>query len=119
MKNLLLIVLLASGICGITPVVRAEPVTMVILAPLALEGAKQASPHVINAMHNGGRQMLEIGKDLGNVLRLPLGILQATIGLPFGLSGEGWTNITMGLCAPFQLVGDILILPLSFFGSGG
>ena len=99
--------------------VQAEPVTMVILAPLALEGAKIASPHVITAMQNGGQQLLEIGKDLGNILRLPLGILQATLGAPVGLLGEGVDNIVIGMFAPFQLVGDVLILPFSFFRGGG
>ena len=109
------------SLCGVcfSPKAHAEPVTMVILAPLALEGAKVASPHVITALQNGGRQMLEIGKDMGNILRLPWGLLQATFGFPLGLFGEGLENITAGLCAPFQLVGDILILPFSFFRRGG
>lgn len=119
MKKLLLItILFAVNVCFIHRV-QAEPVTMVILAPLALEGAKIASPHVITAMQNGGQQLLEIGKDLGNILRLPLGILQATLGAPVGLLGEGVDNIVIGIFAPFQLVGDVLILPFSFFRGGG
>ncbi len=101
------------------PKAQAEPVTMVILAPLALEAAKQVSPYAISALQSGGRQLLEVGKDLGNLLRLPLGIIQVTLGLPFGMLGDGVENITIGLFAPFQLVGDVLILPLSFFGVGG
>ena len=65
------------------------------------------------------QQLLEIGKDLGNILRLPLGILQATLGAPVGLLGEGVDNIVIGMFAPFQLVGDVLILPFSFFRGGG
>ena len=119
MKKLLLIfVLLLSGVFY-PPKVQAEPVTMIVLAPLALEAAKQASPYAVAALQNGGRQLLEIGKDIGNIFRLPLGLIQATVGLPFGLLGNGLENITIGLCAPFQLVGDVLILPLSFFGVGG
>ena len=64
-------------------------------------------------------RMEEIGKDMGNLLMLPLGIVQATLGIPLGLLGNGLENIVIGLCAPFQLVGDVLILPLSFFGVGG
>ena len=119
MKKLLLIpfILLSSMIAP--PKAQAEPVTMVILAPLALEAAKQASPYAISALQNGGRQMLEIGKDIGNLLRLPLGLIQMTLGFPLGMLGDGLENIGIGLFAPFQLVGDILILPLSFFGVGG
>ena len=119
MKKLLLIPLIMISSMIAPPKAQAEPVTMVILAPLALEAAKQASPYVITAMQNGGRQMLEIGKDMGNLLMLPLGIVQATLGIPLGLLGNGLENIVIGLCAPFQLVGDVLILPLSFFGVGG
>ncbi|MBR2626592.1 MAG: hypothetical protein IKD23_09395 [Lentisphaeria bacterium] len=118
MKNLILIFLLCATVFTAYEA-KAEPVTMIILAPLALEAAKQASPYVITAMQNGGRQMLEIGKDMGNLLMLPLGIVQATLGIPLGLLGNGLENIVIGLCAPFQLVGDVLILPLSFFGVGG
>jgi len=117
-KLLLITILFAVNVC-FTHRVQAEPVTMVILAPLALEGAKIASPHVITAMQNGGQQLVEIGKDLGNILRLPLGILQATLGAPVGLLGEGVDNIIIGMFAPFQLVGDVLILPFSFFRGGG
>jgi len=97
----------------------AEPVTMVVLAPLALEAAKQASPYVITALQNGGQQLLEVGRDVGNILRLPLGVIQVTLGLPFGMLGDGLDNIVTGFFAPFQLIGDVLILPLSFFGVGG
>ncbi|MBR7130958.1 MAG: hypothetical protein IKC82_03085 [Lentisphaeria bacterium] len=118
MKKFVAIVLIISGMSVFIPRAEAEPVTMVVLAPLALEAAKQASPYVITAMRNGGMQLLEVGKDLGNILRLPLGIIQATIGAPFGLYGSGWENILRGIAAPVQLVGDVLILPLSFFGVG-
>ena len=118
MKKLLLIILLFGNLTVFVPRAEAEPVTMVVLAPLALEAAKQASPYVITAMRNGGRQLLEVGKDAGNILRLPLGVLQTTLGLPFGLAGDGIQNIVMGTVAPLQLVGDVLILPFSFFGVG-
>ena len=119
MKRFILILLTAAGCFFRVPEAHAEPVTMVVLAPLALEAAKQASPYVISALHSGGRQLLEVGKDMGNILRLPLGVVQVTLGLPFGMVGDGLDNIMMGFFAPFQLVGDILILPLSFFGAGG
>ena len=119
MKKLILIIILLSGGVIYVPKAQAEPVTMVVLAPLALEAAKQLSPHAITALRSGGMQLLEICKDMGNLLRLPLGVIQATLGIPFGMLGDGLENITIGICAPFQLVGDILILPWSFFGGGG
>ena len=119
MKNLLLTVIIFCGIF-IPFKAKAEPVTMVVLAPLALEAAKMASPYAISALHSGGAQLYEIGKDCANILLLPFGLLQATLGAPFGYFGNGVENIVLGLAAPFQLVGDILILPLSFInGAAG
>lgn len=110
--------MLAAGIFC-CPKAKAEPVTMIILAPLALEAAKQASPYAISSLHAGGAQMLEIGKDFGNLLMLPIGVLQATLGAPFGYFGHGIENIMIGFAAPFQLVGDVLILPWSFIRGAG
>ena len=120
MKNLLLILIVFCGIFSPAKV-KAEPVTMVVLAPLALEAAKMASPYAISALHSGGAQLYEIGKDCANIFLLPFGLLQATLGSPFGYFGNGMENIVLGLAAPFQLAGDILILPWSFIkgASGG
>lgn len=114
-KKLLLIFLLAASVI-LPRSVKAEPVTMVLLAPVALEAAKVASPYAISALRSGGLQLYEVGKDAGNMLLLPLGILQATVGAPFGFFGQGVENIVMGLAAPFQLVGDLLMVPLCFIG---
>ena len=114
-KKLLLIFLLAASVI-LPRSVKAEPVTMVLLAPVALEAAKVASPYAISALRRGGLQLYEVGKDAGNMLLLPLGILQATVGAPFGFFGQGVENIVMGLAAPFQLVGDLLMVPLCFIG---
>ena len=113
MKKLLLI--LAVAIVAAMPV-KAEPVSMAILAPLALKVANDASPYVISSMHSGGAQMLEVVKDCGRILLLPWGALQASIGAPFGYLNDGLGNIWSGVCAPFQLVVDIIMLPFAFFG---
>lgn len=114
-KKFLLILLLAAGIF-LPRTAKAEPVTMILLAPVALEAAKIASPYAISALRSGGLQLYEVGKDAGNILLLPLGILQITAGAPFGLFGQGVENIAMGLAAPFQLVGDLLLVPWCFIG---
>ena len=119
MKKVLLILLLCGGIFA-APRAKAEPVTMIVLAPLALEAAKAATPYAVSALHQGGLQLYEVGKDFGSMLLLPLGVLQATLGAPFGYFGQGIENIVLGLAAPFQLIGDILILPFCFIqGAAG
>ena len=99
-----------------SPQTHAEPVTMIILAPLALKAANMASPHIIEWMTNSGAQLLTIGKDIVDIFCLPLGIVQCTAGVPFGLFSNGLGNIGAGCVAPFKLVVDVLLLPLAFFG---
>ena len=97
---------------------HAEPVTMVILAPLALKAANMASPYVIKWMQNSGSQLLNIGKDVVEILYLPLGVVQCTAGAPFGFFSNGLGNIGTGCAAPFKLIWDTLLLPLAIFGFG-
>ena len=108
-----------SGIvfCG-APQVKAEPVSMVILAPLALKAANMASPYVIQWMKNSGSQFLNIGRDVVDIMCLPLGIIQCTLGAPLGFFSNGLGNIGAGCVAPFKLVKDVLLLPLVIFGIG-
>lgn len=97
---------------------HAEPVTMIILAPLALKAANMASPYVIKWMQNSGGRLLNIGKDLVDLMLLPLGIFQCTAGAPFGYFSNGLGNIGTGCVAPLRLVWDTLLLPLAIFGIG-
>ena len=103
--------------CG-TVEVHAEPVSMVVLAPLALKAANTASPYVIQWMQNSGSQLLNIGKDIAEILYLPLGLIQCTAGAPFGFFSNGLGNIETGCVAPFKLVWDVFLLPLTIFGIG-
>lgn len=103
--------------CG-TVEVHAEPVSMVVLAPLALKAANTASPYVIQWMQNSGSQLLNIGKDIAEILYLPLGLVQCTAGAPLGFFSDGLGNIGTGCVAPFRLVWDVILLPLTIFGIG-
>ena len=100
------------------PAAKAEPVSMIILAPLALKAANMASPYVIQWMKNSGNQLLNIGRDIVDILCLPLGIVQCTAGVPFGFFNNGLGNIGAGCAAPFKLVWDVLLLPLAILGIG-
>ena len=113
MKKLLFAVMLM--VMTVIPV-KAEPVTMMVLAPVALKVANDASPYVISGMRSSGSQLLEVAKDIGNILRLPWGAVQATAGAPFGYFNDGLSNIWTGVCAPFHLVVDIILLPFAFAG---
>ncbi len=116
LRRMLTIGAVAVLLFSASPQTHAEPVTMIILAPLALKAANMASPHIIEWMTNSGAQLLTIGKDIVDIFCLPLGIVQCTAGVPFGLFSNGLGNIGAGCVAPFKLVVDVLLLPLAFFG---
>ena len=50
------------------------------------------------------------------IMLLPLGAVQATLGAPFGYLGTGVKNIGKGAVAPFKMVLNVLALPFCFFG---
>lgn len=104
---------------GSLPAVRAfDPMTMSSAAPQALELASLWSPHAINAMQSCGIGFVKVGESAVNILRLPLGVLQATLGYPFGYGSAGVDNCVRGFAAPFELVYHVLMLPVRIFSLG-
>ena len=61
-----------------------DPVTIAILAPIAIQVGKAMMPYIIKGLTNMGRMGRKAGVELINVFRLPLGILQLTLLAPFG-----------------------------------
>lgn len=99
------------------PEARAmDPVTIAILAPLAIKAAKIAAPYVVRGFLCGCRQMAKMGVDISKVLNLPLGVCQMTLGAPFGYFKRGANNCWYGLMSPFKFVWDTLVLPIAFTG---
>ncbi len=122
MKKTLITLLLALFIFapGFAPKAEAiDPVTIAILTPIAIKGAQIAAPYVIRGLMSGGAHMLEMGVEIINIFRLPLGILQCTIGLPFQQLHGGVSNLARGAVAPFKLAWKALILPIAFMKIGG
>ncbi len=121
MRRFLLILTASAMIFALVPPPKAEaidPVTIAILAPLALKAAEVARPYVIRGLISGGRQMLTMGVDMLEIMLLPLGVIQATLGAPFGGLSPGLKNMIKGSIAPFKLAFHTLLLPVSFFGIG-
>ena len=87
---------------------------LLLLAPVALKVAKDASPHVISGMRNAGEHMTAMANNLGDIIKLPWGVIQASAGAPLGYFSEGMSNIFNGLCAPFALAVNIITLPFAF-----
>lgn len=112
---LLLIVLL---IVVPVPSVRAiDPITMMILAPIAVKVAEAARPYIIQAGINFGKGLVHVIRDTFQILYLPYGLCKMTFGAPFGgfRSGLKYT-IKGGAIAPAKLIVHTLMLPVYAVG---
>ena len=117
-----LILLLCAGFL-LTPaasfkVQAMDPVTIAILAPVAIKAAEVMMPYVIQGLKNAGSQLLRMGMDVAGILKLPLGVVQSTVGAPIGMFSDGVKNIVDGLLAPLQLVWHTVTFPMAIFGYG-
>ena len=111
----LAVMLLVPGVC--TPrTVAFEPITVALLAPVALKVYEAAEPRLVRGAAAGGRKMIQIGGNLLEFFLLPLGAIQMTLGAPFGFFSNGVNNIARGAMAPIKMVGNILVLPFTLFG---
>ena len=120
-KKFLLLTIVLCMVFMLVPVQKAkaiDPVTIAILAPIALKVAQVASPYVLKGLKNFSKGLLLCGKDLIEVLKLPLGFIQVTLGLPFGGLRSGVRNIFYGCIGPFKLGFHLMMLPLNIFGIG-
>ena len=117
-RNLLLLLLVASVFCPMSKVElhAMDPVTIAILAPVAIKAAEVMMPYVIQGLKNAGVHLMKMGLDLAGILKLPLGLLQSTLGAPIGMFDSGLQNMLAGLTAPLQLVWHTVTLPLAIFG---
>ena len=96
-----------------------DPGTIAILAPIAIQVAKFMLPHVLRGVTNMGRMGIKAGKELVNILRLPLGVVQSCLLFPFGRCfSSGLRNMGHGIIAPFKFGFYVFLLPFSFFGIG-
>lgn len=117
---MLLITLTLILIMSVTvPRARAiDPVTMAILAPIALKVAEAAKPYLIRSLVRTGKGMIDIGKDAFELLYLPYGIGEMTIGAPFKKFRKGMVHVVRGgVIAPIKLFLHILILPVHMAGA--
>lgn len=120
MRKLILIFLASVMIGSFVIPQRAEafldPVTIAILAPIALKVAEKASPYIQRGLISGGSHLLVMGKDTLEVLYLPLGFFQMTVGAPFGGLASGLKNTVKGVIAPGKLVVHTLLFPIALCG---
>ena len=116
MKKLLLIIVVAMAFMGVgIPKAKAmDPVTIGILAPIilpyAIPVAETAAQYALKGLLNAGVGMIDVFKDMIGVFMLPVGFLEVTLGMPFGLFSNGCANIGSGFVAPFKLAFHTVML---------
>ena len=109
MRKLLIILVIATAFMGIEiqKVEAMDPITIGILAPIAIEYgtpiAISAGEYALKGLVNAGVGMIDIFKDMIDVFMMPVGFLEVTLGMPFGLFSNGCENIGTGFIAPFKL----------------
>ena len=95
-----------------------EPVTMMVLAPVAIKVAEAARPYVEKSLIGTGTGLLKIGKDVFHMLYLPYGLLEVIFGAPFNKVRSGLIHMLRGgLIAPIRLILHVLILPVYMTGA--
>ena len=119
LRQKILILLLVAGLflpVGSVKLHAMDPVTIAILAPVAIKAAEVMMPYVIQGLKNAGAHLLKMGIDVATILKLPMGLVQSTLGAPVGMFGDGVRNMVDGVLAPFQLIWHTLMFPFAIFG---
>ena len=85
---------------------------MVILAPIAMQGARILTPILSRTIGNMGRLLIKASiQALNMIVFLPCGLVESTILSPW-MFRLGLRHLLRGIIAPFKMVGYILLLPL-------
>ena len=102
-----------------TPKAQAiDPVTMAILAPVALRVAEAAKPYVIKGVAGTCLGLFKVGKAALQTLYLPWGLLEMTVGAPFHKFRSGVKHVIRGgIYAPARMMMYIVVLPLYMVGA--
>ena len=120
MKKFLAVTLIAVLVLPFSAfkVQAIDPVTMMILAPVAVKAAEVARPYVVKSVIGTGRGLIKVGRDAFHLLYLPLGILEMTIGAPFKKFRSGMVHVVRGgVIAPVRLILHTLLLPVYMTGA--
>lgn len=121
MKKLLLtlslgLVLGAGGLITAPKAQAMDPVTIAILAPYALPVAEAGAQYAMKGLANASPGFIQAGAEMFRIFLLPLGVLECTVGMPFGFFGEGVRDVVKGGVAPFKMVYHIVTLPILAVG---
>ena len=114
---ILTIALIGSFFFAPQPKAQAfDPVTLAILTPLAIQGAKILAPYVIRGLKNIAVVGLRSAKYLLKFFLVPIGLVECII-MPWRIS-TGLAHMGQGFIGLFCFLGNVLLLPFAAFGIG-
>ena len=93
-----------------------DPVTLAILTPLAIQGAKILAPYVIRGLKNAAVVGLRSAKYFLKFFLVPVGLVECII-MPWRISA-GLSHMGQGFIGLFCFVGNLCLIPLAIFGVG-
>ena len=115
MLRILKIFLLGVAIAAAVVPERAQaidPVTIAILAPIALQAAEAARPYVVRGMINFGKGLLKIGKAALDLFFIPYGLFKIIFLSPWGEFRSGVVYTIRGGLGIGKIVVHTLLLPV-------
>ena len=93
-----------------------DPVTIAILAPIALQAAQAARPYVVRGMINFGKGMLKVGKASLDVFFIPYGLFKIIFLSPWGEFRSGVIYTIRGGIGIGKMLFYTLLLPVYMCG---
>ena len=118
-RFLLILTIVLVGTFYFTPQPKAEafdPVTLAILTPLAIQGAKILAPYVIRGLKNVAVVGLRSAKYFLKFFLVPVGLVECII-MPWRIS-SGLSHMGQGFIGLFCFAGNLCLIPLAIFGVG-
>ena len=119
MRRFIRIVVLSIALLFVAPPepVRAiDPVTLAILAPIALQLAEAARPYVIRGMINFGKGLLKVGVCMLQLAYIPYGLFKMLFLSSHGEFRSGLVYTFRGGIAFGKMLCHILLLPVYLCG---
>ncbi|MBQ7732051.1 MAG: hypothetical protein IJT68_09465 [Lentisphaeria bacterium] len=118
-RFLLILTIVLIGTFYFAPQPKAEafdPVTLAILTPLAIQGAKILAPYVIRGLKNVAVVGVRSAKYLLKFFLVPVGLVECII-MPWRIS-TGLSHMGQGFIGLFCFVGNLCLIPVAIFGVG-
>jgi len=117
-KSFRILFLVAALTLAATPHTASaiDPVTIAILAPIALQAANAARPYVVRGMINLGKGFLKVGRAALDIFFIPYGLFKMIFLSPWGEFRSGFIYTLRGGIGIGKVLLHTLLLPVYMFG---